>query len=633
MNRNIKRSLLTSVLSLLLCVSMLVGSTFAWFTDSVVSQGNIIKSGTLDVQMYWADGKENPDDDATTWTDASAGAIFNNDLWEPGYTEVRHINIKNNGTLALKYQLHIEPTGEVSKLTDAIDVYYIDPAVQVSERTNLSGNDKLGTLTEVLAGFDTTASGTLKSQEEVKITLALKMRETAGNEYQGLGLGSSFNVALLATQLDYEEDTYGPDYDEDLTTPDQDGDMLVEKDGIQYLYRADGSHWLYLVTPEYDKDTVVVPEGVDTIGGSSFSNNTNVKNVVFSSTVRTVRTNSFKNSTVESIVLNEGLESLSIERAFNQAKNLKHVEFPSTLKYLGKQSFALTAMESLTLPATIEVLAEGVFRDMPNLKTVTIKGNTEIGNFAFRSCPNLKTVYLLGDDVTFTGTSQVFTHAGTGDAKGITVYVENETVANRLRAASTSTQNLTIVTPTAVTTNSELSNALVNNSSIVLENGEYSLPSLANYSGIVIDGGNKEETVIGGSGVATGFGSNFGKDTTIKNVTFSGTSNGVRYSYANGGTTTFENCVFSGNSTYGFHIDESNGATFIFNNCTFVGFNAFAADLEKVVFNNCTFLSNGSYGHTNIWSVGEFNNCTWGENATYGTRGDGKIYINGVLAQ
>jgi len=180
----------------------------------------------------------------------------------------------------------------------------------------------------------------------------------------------------------------------------------------------------------------------------------------------------------------------------------------------------------------------------------------------------------------------------------------------------------------AVISAEDVKAALANNATVYLLAGEYTLPSLVNYEGVTIIGG--EGAVIGGENVSTGFGGNFGKNTTIKNVTFAGSSNGVRYSYAKGGTTTFENCTFAGDSTYGFHIDQSNGATFIFNDCTFVGFNAFAGDLAKVTFNNCTFLSNGNYGHTNIWSIGEFNNCTWGENTSYGTRGDGVIYVNGV---
>ena len=76
-NHTMKRSLTVSVISLILCVSMLLGTTFAWFTDSVTSAGNIIQSGTLDIEMFWADGKEDPA--TVAWNDASEGAIFDYD--------------------------------------------------------------------------------------------------------------------------------------------------------------------------------------------------------------------------------------------------------------------------------------------------------------------------------------------------------------------------------------------------------------------------------------------------------------------------------------------------------------------------------------------------------------------------
>ena len=158
--KSTKRSLLLSVLALLVCASMLVGTTFAWFTDSVTSAGNIIKSGTLDVTMDWFDGtKAVPAVNSTDWKDASTGAIFDYTLWEPGYTEVRHIKIENKGSLALKYQLSIVPNGEVEELADVIDVYYLDPASQVADRTALTDANKLGTLTEVLANLPSYAYG------------------------------------------------------------------------------------------------------------------------------------------------------------------------------------------------------------------------------------------------------------------------------------------------------------------------------------------------------------------------------------------------------------------------------------------------------------------------------------------
>ena len=211
--KSTKRALLLSALSLLMCVSMLIGSTFAWFTDSVTSAGNIIKSGTLDVEMYWAKGNEDPNADATVWTDASTGAIFNNDKWEPGYTEVRHIKIANEGTLALKYQLHIAANGDVSDLAEVIDVYFLDPAQQVADRADLSGATHIGSLADILAGMPGNASGNLIAGDTDVVTLALKMRESAGNEYQNKEIGSDFIIQLLATQLTSESDSFNDQYD------------------------------------------------------------------------------------------------------------------------------------------------------------------------------------------------------------------------------------------------------------------------------------------------------------------------------------------------------------------------------------------------------------------------------------
>ena len=88
-SKSTKRSLLMSALALVMCLSMFVGSTFAWFTDSVTSSNNIIKSGTLDVAMTYADEVNGK------YEDASKGAIFDYKLWEPGYTQVKYVKLEN----------------------------------------------------------------------------------------------------------------------------------------------------------------------------------------------------------------------------------------------------------------------------------------------------------------------------------------------------------------------------------------------------------------------------------------------------------------------------------------------------------------------------------------------------------
>ena len=213
-----KVALLTSVIALVVCVSMLIGTTFAWFTDSATSSNNIIKTGTLDVEMSWADGTEDPA--TTTWTDASVGAIFNYDKWEPGYAEVRHIKISNVGDLALKYRVSIIANGTVSDLADVIDVYYVDPAVKVATADDLANAPKIGTLTQVLGNLGDTAEGKLLAGTSDTITIALKMQETAGNEYMGKSIGTDFSIVLVATQATYESGSAGDQYDKDAPYPE-----------------------------------------------------------------------------------------------------------------------------------------------------------------------------------------------------------------------------------------------------------------------------------------------------------------------------------------------------------------------------------------------------------------------------
>lgn len=233
--KNTRKSLLLSALALILCFSMLLGTTYAWFTDEVTSSGNIIKTGSLDVEMYWAAGEEDPA--AATWNDASQGAIFNSDKWEPGYTEVRHIKIENKGTLALSYTLVIVANGEVSAPSDVIDVYYIDPAAQIGARDQLSDSNKLGTLTEVLANLAQSGTGALEAGKIETVTLALKMREDAGNDYQDKAIGSTFSVQLFATQYGFEKDSFGADYDASIAP-------VSSYEGLKAAAGTSGNHVL-----------------------------------------------------------------------------------------------------------------------------------------------------------------------------------------------------------------------------------------------------------------------------------------------------------------------------------------------------------------------------------------------------
>ena len=158
-----KRALLSSILALCICFTMLVGTTFAWFTDNVTSDNNIIKTGKLDVAMYWAKGGEAvPAIGAEAWTDASSGPIFKDDvLWEPGYVDAKHILIANEGSLDLNYELRITTNTYLSELANVIDVYYFANATQLTRATVESG-EYLGTLAGSRRIFSSVDSSALR---------------------------------------------------------------------------------------------------------------------------------------------------------------------------------------------------------------------------------------------------------------------------------------------------------------------------------------------------------------------------------------------------------------------------------------------------------------------------------------
>ena len=227
-----KKALLSSILSLVVCVSMLIGTTFAWFTDSVTSSNNIIAAGSLDAAL------EHKDMNETFYKDASEGAIFDYQLWEPGYVQVKNIKISNKGSLAFKYQLNIissmKPAEGDANLADVIDVYAFEGEKTNLTRADLTDANKIGNLASFMddAAPDGAAYGVLLPKEgkgttdytdydapkgEVTITIALKMQESAGNEYQGLSVGDGFTVQLLATQFTWENDSFDSMYDAGLT--------------------------------------------------------------------------------------------------------------------------------------------------------------------------------------------------------------------------------------------------------------------------------------------------------------------------------------------------------------------------------------------------------------------------------
>ena len=204
-----KRALLSSVTAMLICVAMLIGTTFAWFTDSASTAVNKIQAGTLDIELQYqkADG---------TWEDAEGKTLKFTDangrddiLWEPGCTfKLPAVKIINKGNLALKYKVIISATSGDTKLAEVLDVY-------------LNGVGTNNTLKEALTSTDPDgfAHGNLGANSKTgELVIALHMQESAGNEYQGKSI-DGIGITVVATQYTYENDSNSNQYDANAKYP------------------------------------------------------------------------------------------------------------------------------------------------------------------------------------------------------------------------------------------------------------------------------------------------------------------------------------------------------------------------------------------------------------------------------
>ena len=227
------RSLLLSLISLMMSLNMLVGSTFAWFTDSVVSANNVIKSGNLDISLeYW-------DEDRVEWMDVkNSSDILSGNLWEPGYVDIAYLKIKNTGSLGLKYNLGINIVSETTGVNQdgrefrLSDYIYYDVFRGVNGETHAFASKEEAMknatkTTKINQGFN--EFGTLKAGEEVVLSVVVHMPTTDVYEatHNGINVPQiDLGINVVATQHTFEEDSFGSDYDGGATL---EGLVSVEK--------------------------------------------------------------------------------------------------------------------------------------------------------------------------------------------------------------------------------------------------------------------------------------------------------------------------------------------------------------------------------------------------------------------
>ena len=185
---------------LFLCIVLLIGTTFAWFTDTASTGVNKIQSGNLDValQMQNADGSWVSAEGQTLDFQKAKGAASEAILWEPGCTyKLPELRIVNNGNLALKYKIQINGFNGDTKLNDVIDWTY----KVGNEDYALDTEKHLAAKSGNTASYDT-------------LTIQGHMQESAGNDYQGLTL-NGITITVYATQDTVENDSFNDQYDKD----------------------------------------------------------------------------------------------------------------------------------------------------------------------------------------------------------------------------------------------------------------------------------------------------------------------------------------------------------------------------------------------------------------------------------
>ena len=209
------RKMVASLVAIVICFAMLIGTTYAWFTDSVINTNNIIKSGNIDVELMHDSNDKGNFEEVTGTTKLFVNTKGDAILWEPNASTTETFVIKNVGSLALKYEFRVkaiakELNAEGRSLLDVITV--------------TDGNDNV-------IGFDKVYSGTIyagESADPIEINLKWNQNSAVDNAYGDLTL--VLGVELLATQVYFEQDGSGTGFDDGIKFTNVSNEVDVTSD-------------------------------------------------------------------------------------------------------------------------------------------------------------------------------------------------------------------------------------------------------------------------------------------------------------------------------------------------------------------------------------------------------------------
>lgn len=389
-----KRALLTSVLALVLSLAMLAGSTFAWFTDTASTGVNRIVSGNLDVGLqYWGVGE----DGQKKWLTAedSKKLFDENALWEPGYTQIVYLKVKNNGNLALTYAMQITPVhetvgvnvdGEEFKLSDYIKFGWTTFTVdgdgtpvaldREAAQTGVGGGAQLGTTLHRQAELP------LKADAEELVALVAWMPEDVGNEanYSTVQPTIELSLKVLATQAAVESDSFNNTYDDDAAAAED----LNNKPEYNYSYTEEEG--VTLITDENGKVVKAIVSGV---------NGKVPERLFYNKTPGTEATPMDRWRELKEVVIEEGVTEIGVD-AFSVCTSLETVTLPESLQKIGEGAFEYcSSLNEIRIPENVTVIGQRAFHCCKKLTSVTIPaGVTEIDYATFAYCEELSTVVI-----------------------------------------------------------------------------------------------------------------------------------------------------------------------------------------------------------------------------------------------
>lgn len=239
-----KRALVLSVLSVVMCLAMLIGTTFAWFTDTASTGVNNILAGNLNIELQmkvdgeWvnAEGKTLP-----FLVNGEIPAEGTQILWEPGCTYyVPEVRVLNKGKLAVKFEYVNELLGVTGKLAEVLEPVFKTP-------TDTDGTD-IDIEPKVLKPGETSPAW----------SFGYHMKETAGNEYQN-ATATGMCLTVVATQATYENDSIGDQYDKDAEYPI----LVTTGDELQAIVSNANAPVNIVLTNSITTNNFVIPEDKD----------------------------------------------------------------------------------------------------------------------------------------------------------------------------------------------------------------------------------------------------------------------------------------------------------------------------------------------------------------------------------